>query len=590
MLEYSADLLRKTVTLRGKGIQVARTSLLNTRTANLLELLGNGRIYRVPPYQRDYSWEEEHWEDLWNDILDLRNRDDERHYMGALVVEGKSDREFLIIDGQQRLATLSVLSLAVIAKLQEIAQSGTDPTANLERAAGLRSRFIGEKDPASLVESSKLFLNETDNPFYQDYLVQIRAPLNPRGLARSNRLLWECFEYFKKRLGDIEVFQTDGAALAELLSETIARQLMFILITVEDQINAYTVFETLNARGLELTTTDLLKNYLFSRIQVEADLQTLQRRWRSLVATIRQERFPEFLRYHLLCEHPKIRSERLFKIVRERARTPHDVFGLLNALETRAELFAALSDPNHGYWAELSDARPFVRELNLFRVRQMTPLLFAAWENFSRADFARLVKLVSVISFRYSVVSSLNTNALEPVYHRAAKAVIDRTAVNPAHVFEQLKSIYVEDGKFEQDFAMLSLETGGQRKKLAKYMLARLEQDISGRACDPDTDPATIEHVLPENPLEDWNEHFPRSHWETAVYRLGNLTMLEPSLNREVGNLSYSSKLAAYGQSAYTLSRRIAEMAPEQWTLELLNERQRKLARRAIHLWRSDFA
>lgn len=568
---------------------MARTNLLNTRTTNLLELIGNGRIYRVPPYQRDYSWEEEQWEDLWNDIIDLRGRPDDRHYMGALVVEGKSDREFLIIDGQQRLATLSLLSLAVIAKLRNMAESGKDSDANRERAAGLRSRFIGEKDPASLVESSKLFLNETDNAFYQDYLVQIRPPLNPRGLPKSNRLLWECFEYYQKQLNGVPEFGADGTMLAELLSETVARQLMFILITVEDQINAYTVFETLNARGLELTTTDLLKNYLFSRVQVAADLQILQRRWRSLVATVRQERFPEFLRYHLLCEQPKIRSERLFKLVRERARVPQDVFALLDALEARAELFAALSDPNHGYWAELTEARPFIRELNLFRVRQMTPLLFAAWEKLSKEDFVRLLRLISVISFRYSVVSSLNTNALEPIYHGAAKAVLDGVAATPGQIFERLKPIYVEDGKFEQDFALLTLETAGQRKKLAKYILARFEQDASGRACDPDTDPATIEHILPENPFDDWSEHVPRAHWDASVYRLGNLTLLEPALNRQVGNLSYASKLTAYGQSAYTLSRQVPEMATDQWTLELLNERQRRLAKRAVHLWRSDF-
>lgn len=569
---------------------MAKSNLLNTRTTNFLELFGNGRIYRVPAYQRDYSWEEEQWEDLWNDIFELRGQVDDRHYMGALVVEGKSDREFLIIDGQQRLATLSLLALAAIAKLRAMADSGTDSAGNRERSSALRSRFIGEKDPASLIESSKLFLNETDDAFYQDYLVQLRRPLNPRGLPKSNRLLWECFSYYQAQLDQVTDFAADGIAVAELLSETVGRQLMFILITVEDDINAYTVFETLNARGLELTTTDLLKNYLFSRVQVAADLQALQRRWRSLIATVRQERFPEFLRYHLLCEQPKIRSERLFKLVRERAKTPQEVFVLLDALEGRAELFAALSDPNHGYWVESADAKPFIRELNLFRVRQVTPLLFAAWEQFSKEDFTRLLKLVSIISFRYSVVSSLNTNSLEPVYHQSAKAVLDGAASNPAAVFERLKPIYVDDGKFEQDFALLVLDTAGQRRKLAKYMLARLEQDVSGRACDPDTDPATIEHILPENPLDDWAEHFPREHWDESVYRLGNLTLLEPAANRRVGNLSYAAKLGAYSHSSYVLSRRVSEIAPEHWTLDLLDSRQRELASRAVHLWRSDFA
>jgi hypothetical protein len=129
----------------------------------------------------------------------------------------------------------------------------------------------------------------------------------------------------------------------------------------------------------------------------------------------------------------------------------------------------------------------------------MTPVLFATWERFSREDFVRVRKLMSVISFRYTVVSGLNPNALEPAYHEAAKAVLDKRATNLATLFEGLEPIYVNDGKFRNDFALLSVDTGGQRKKLVKYILARLEEDASGRSCDPDTDPATIEHVLPEN-------------------------------------------------------------------------------------------
>lgn len=562
-----------------------RVNLLNTRTTNFMELIGNGRIYRVPPYQRDYSWTEEQWEDLWNDILDLRAHPDDRHYMGALVVEGKSDREFLIIDGQQRLATLSILALAVIQRLQ-----ATGNSENQERAAALRSRFVGEKDPTSLIESSKLFLNETDNAFYQDYLVQLRQPLNPRGLPKSNRLLWDCFRYFLRQLDQDNELNADGVALAGLLAEACGRQLMFILITVDDELNAYAVFETLNARGLELSSTDLLKNYLFSRVHVPADLEALQRRWRALIVTVQQERFPEFLRYHLLTRHAKVRSERLFKLVRDSVRTPPEVFELMEALESRAELFAALSDSNHGYWIETPEAQPYVREMNLFRVRQMTPLLFSAWERFSKENFVRVLKLVCVISFRYSVVSGLNTNALEPAYHDAAKAVLDGSARTPQEMFARLSPIYVDDAKFQQDFAQFEVDTSSQRKRLAKYVLARLESDASGRACDPDTDPSTIEHILPENPSEDWEASFPRQYWDAAQYRLGNLTLLEPSLNREIGNGEYSQKLVAYQTSVYALTRAIPRFIPEEWTLNHLNNRQKRLADRAVHLWRADFA
>jgi hypothetical protein len=121
-------------------------------------------------------------------------------------------------------------------------------------------------------------------------------------------------------------------------------------------------------------------------------------------------------------------------------------------------------------------------------------------------------------------------------------------------------------------------------------MLSRLECDCSGRACDADTDPASIEHILPENPSDEWEEEFPREHWESSIYRLGNLTLLEPSANRKVGNLAYADKSAAYESSAYSLTKRISEMAPEHWTLDLMNKRQRELSARAVHLWRSDFA
>ena len=299
---------------------------------------------------------------------------------------------------------------------------------------------------------------------------------------------------------------------------------------------------------------------------------------------------PEFLRYHMQTLYPQVRSARLFKLIRDSVTCPEQVFSLMEALEDRAELFAALSDPNHSYWIELPEARPYVRDLNLFRVQQMTPLLFAAWEKLSRSDFIGVLRLLSIISFRYSIVSGLNPNALEPVYHSASRAVLEGATRSPAEVFTQLRPIYVEDAKFEQDLSRFTIQASGQRKRLAKYILARLESDASGRACDPDTDPGSIEHILPESPSDAWEETFTRAQWDASVYRLGNLTLLEPSLNRQVGNAPYLEKLATYERSGYALTRAILDLAPEEWTPALLDERQRRLASRAVHLWRIDYS
>ncbi len=565
---------------------MARNNLLKTSDVTFQDLIGNGKKYHVPAFQRDYSWEKEQWEDLWKDIEEQTKSADSRHYMGALVVEAISDREFRIIDGQQRIATLSIFALAVIASLRGLGANAEELARNGDRATRLRERFIGEKDPASLLESSKLFLNDTDDGFYQDYLVQLRSPHNPRGLPRSNRLLWDCFCYFKACLAEMAL---PGEALASLLAETVARQLLFILIVVEDELNAYVVFETLNARGLELSSTDLLKNYLFSRIKAAADLQALQRRWNVLMEIVRQERFPDFLRYHLLCESPQIRKQRLFKQIREQVETPPQVFALMEALERRAELFAALNDVQHEYWIDNPEAKPYVRELLLFRVKQMTPLLFAAYEKFSAADFVRVLKFVGVISFRYSVIGGLNTNALEPAYHWAAKALLSGQARTPAEAFALLNDIYVPDEKFKLEFEVKEIDTSGQRKKLAKYILCRLETDKTGVARDYETDTGTLEHILPENPAAEWDAFFTPERQKDFIYRIGNLTLLEASLNRGIGNAAWSEKTARYGKSQYGLTRGLVEQAPDEWTPAALEERQRELARRAAHVWRVDF-
>lgn len=259
----------------------------------------------------------------------------------------------------------------------------------------------------------------------------------------------------------------------------------------------------------------------------------------------------------------------------------------MDELEGRAELFAALSDPYHAFWQESKENQKFIQELVLFRVGQMTPLLFAAFEKFSSTNFTSILRLVSVIAFRYTVVSGQNTNALEPEYHKAARAILDGKANAPIQIFNLLKpALYVEDEVFRENFVRLVIRTNGQRKKLAKYILAKLESHISGRYVDSESDPGTIEHILPENPVHEWDTFIPRDRWEETIYRLGNLTLLELSKNRAIGNEIYAEKQKVYVTSNYDTTRKIAEDAPEEWTLEHINKRQAYFASIATHLWR----
>ncbi len=112
------------------------------------QLLGNGLSYRVPAFQRDYSWTEDEWDDLWHDILGtLEENEEPAHYMGYLVLQTGDNKQFDIIDGQQRITTISLIILAALSHLQDLVISGRDPDDNAKRKEQLRNSYIGYLDP-----------------------------------------------------------------------------------------------------------------------------------------------------------------------------------------------------------------------------------------------------------------------------------------------------------------------------------------------------------------------------------------------------------------------------------------------------------
>jgi uncharacterized protein with ParB-like and HNH nuclease domain len=506
--------------------------------------------------------------------------------MGALVLQSEkdSDRGFTVIDGQQRLATLSIVAIAVIDRIQTLGEAGHEMDDNQQRQDILKRTYLADKDPRSLTYTSKLRLNENNDDFYQSYLINLRPPRSLRSLSKSNRLLWQAFEYFSRHLmEDVTDIVQRGKSLATFLTDTVAQRLLFIQITVEDELNAYTVFETLNARGIELSSTDLLKNYLFSQFQSRDDLREAQRRWRRIISTVSMEQFPHFLRYYLSLTETRVRRERLFKLIKKDVTDAQKAFDLLDELERYSDLFIALANPEDEFWRDTPNNREPIRELELFGVKQAYPILFAAYEKFTPTDFTALLKLITVLSFRYTVVSSLNPNALESLYNKVAIAIQSGQIATPRQVFGQLQEVYVPDNKFSQDFELLSISTKG-KKKLAKYILRKLEQDASDLKVQEDG--FSIEHILPENPSEDWQAFFTDEQMEDLVYRIGNLTPLEPSINREIANQSYAVKCSNYPRSKFILAKNIDF---DDWTPATLINRQRHLAKRATHIWQSNF-
>lgn len=265
----------------------------NTKNDTLRKLLGNGLTYCIPRFQRDYSWGEDEWDDLWQDILGtIAEGGEPAHYMGYLVLQSTDDKTFDVIDGQQRLTTLSIIVLAALKNLQRLIGEGKEPDRTRQRMEQLRQTYIDYLDPVTLVPRSKLTLNRNNDNYYQTYLVPLAEHMPQRRIRASEHGLRKAFEWFERRVRDYVKTSTladPGMAIAQLI-DTMSDKLFFTVITVTDELNAYKVFETLNARGVRLSATDLLKNYLFSVLhrqqEHEHEFKSLDDRWENMVGRL----------------------------------------------------------------------------------------------------------------------------------------------------------------------------------------------------------------------------------------------------------------------------------------------------------------
>jgi len=563
---------------------MASANLLDTKTVNLNDVLGNGKIYRVPQFQRDYSWGQDNWEDLWSDIALVKSTGSP-HYMGSVVLQNDGSKEYLIIDGQQRFTTLSILTLAFIDRIQKLSDNGIDAEANKERVDILMRQYIGQKDPASLRYSSKIFLNENNDGFYQQRLLTFKTPINVSKLSDSEKLMWEAYTFFQKNIE--KDFRTQsGEDLANMLNKSIGDLLMFIQITVEDELNAYTVFETLNSRGVDLTSTDLLKNFLFSLVaKSPSDLNQVKGQWKKIIDAIGLKDFPVFLRYYLQATKQMVTKESLFKVVKQYVKFNSDVFDLLDHLETYAYIYIALNAPDDELWAIDKEIRNYINALKIFRVTQWKPLAMVAFEKLPVAEFKKLIFSIVSISYRYNVIAKLQTNEMEKIYSRAAINLFKNEQPTHQSALNDIRYLYLNDDEFKNYFQIKQFKTSNSNdKKQLRYTLYKLEAQVSEHSFDFETDPGTIEHVLPESYPSAWKELFTEDEYEKNVYLLGNLTLLEPSKNnKEAADGDFEQKKAVYATSEYALTNKINQGS---WTSSAVKQRQTQLAKIATSVWK----
>lgn len=555
-----------------KGIQ-------GTSNKTYRQLMGNGLRYEIPKFQRDYSWEAEHWDDLWQDIRALLADEDNEHYMGYLVLQTSNNKEFQIIDGQQRLTTMSLLILSTLKCLKELVDSGIEAENNLKRKDSLLNSYIGYVDPVTLISNNKLKLNRNSDDYYKQHLVLLKE-LPLRNTNSSEKHMRECFNWYYDRIK--KEFNT-GESLAAFI-DNIVDKLFFTVIEVTDQLNAFKVFETLNARGVQLSSADLLKNYLFFVVDETkphiSEIEELENIWSKIVGKLGEQKFEDYLRYYWNSINKSVGKKNLFKTIKGSIKSKDQVFELIRNLNDTADLYLAIQNPEDEFWRDKPEIRKSLKELKLFQIRQINSLFLSALRNLEVENFKKLAKICSVISFRYNIIGGLNPNAQEDVYNNVALKI----SSNKRFEVADFQSIYVSDLNFENDFSTKEFKNTTRNHKIVKYILSKIEVYQHKNEIDPESDLFTIEHILPENADDTWG-NFTFEEINRSVYRMGNLTLLERKLNREAGQKGYVEKIVLFAQSNSELTKTLPDNF-NTWNEDKLAARQRELAKHAKAIWK----
>ena len=554
------------------------TGIQDSTTNHFGSLIRSGSKFIIPKFQRDYSWDTEQWDDLWMDIENMISENGD-HYMGYLVLQTVNNNQSIIIDGQQRFTTITIIILAAIKAIQKLIDKGIEVEDNQKRIDTLKATYIGNMDPVSLEYDNILILNRNNNAYYKDYIVKL-GDLKIRNTSYTEKLMRKCFEWYEKR---VESKYTTGKEYAQFITNLVDN-LFFTIIKVSDEMNAFRVFETLNARGVQVSSAELLKNYLFSLVDNTSEhperINTLEEKWSKLTNNVKAEKLPDFIRYYWNAKNKTVRSNELFKIIRKNITSDSQVFEIINEMLQYSDIYMALKSSTDELWQNNQEIQENISLLNLFNLKQPISMLMAAYINLPQEQFVRVLKDSVIISFRYSVICSKNPNEVERVYNDVAMQITH----DKNYIRETLKKIYVEDYEFNASFETKTLPENSKNNKIIKYILGKIERFKGGRDIGLDNETDTIEHIYPQHPNDEWDD----DDMNTFTYRLGNMCLLEKSLNKNIENRAYEVKLEAYKSSTFVTTSSIAEYYSD-WTQNNIHKRQKQMSICAKSIWKIDF-
>lgn len=560
------------------------------------KILFSNDKYEVPRYQRSYSWEEDQAVDFWNDLTS----ESASYFIGSFVFNYENiDKtgHIDVIDGQQRLLTIIIL----MAVLRDIYKQIGD----IKGADRIQRMCIAFEDKYGNL-TYRIKSGDTIQQYFNKYIqagdlnIEESQPKN-----KEEKRIKKVYLFLKERIQE----HIDNLLSTEEKRKFIqglwdnVDAIKVVSIQIQNEEGAYEIFETLNARGVELSVADLLKNYMFKNIKLGKDnnKDIVKEKWLSIDENIKATGtdLKRFFRYYWLSKYAFVTDKKLFREIKTEIKD-HERF--LENLVGASEWFNKFYECNRVHWDEIKDGHKIFESLcgiKLMDVTQCYVLFMSILRNMTKLGtrVKRVFEIIEKFTFKYFVICRLPGNKVERLYSKYARE-LERiiNSSKPKHIpgniqalfvklEKELKSISPSFEEFKENFLELSYRQGEKSRQLIKYILEKIDAFKRKGAYKIDFDAVNIEHILPQNPGKEWN--LKKSEIKNYVNKIGNLTLIKKEINSKVGNKSIKNKVKILKEeSEVTITGEIIDRIVKlsyKWGEKEILERQNELAELAYN-------
>ncbi len=569
-------------------------SIDDTPTITLGRFIKANRFF-VPNHQRDFSWKKEIIIQFINDIEAAKDRSDNLYFCGLMVFTSAESNALKVLDGQQRLATTIMIYSAIRNWLGRYSDFKKDEV-KIETQL-LESDEISSRQ--SLPEP-KISLTSPNNQYFQKYVIKSvpiadieKALKNINPQDRSGNLLSAAITINKYVEATAQKFEDKEAAKNYFLDliQYISDKVRVVRFIVQGADVAYTIFETLNDRGLDLAPLDLVKNYLFSRAEKyqTGALKDFEARWSEMMTLLGSLKADSFLRSFWISRHSATDSSKLFSVFKRIYDTPQKINMISEDLRSSVERYSALFDATDSLWLEYSPrAKRSIKGISVIDPSQIYPVILSAFEKFSKDEMTKLLRLIEVISVRYQLIGTGRPGRIESLGGKVAKQIWNGDITTVSDVRIALSELYKSDDEFRNSFR-LKRETDSKK---ARYILLAINSQSmlqDGTTYHDEIDASetlTLEHIFPKSPKNYWEEAS-KSDPKLArcLTRLGNMCLLADA-NRALGNKPWPEKSEAFKKSILQVTNQVTTNKYPEWDSSAIEKRQAYMADLAVNAWK----